>query len=41
VVTDDGDIQLASTHLDGTEMIVMGALQVECVVLILATTGGI
>jgi len=35
---DDGDVQLVSNHLGGTEMTVMGALQVGCVVLILTTT---
>jgi hypothetical protein len=40
-VTDDGGVQLVSTHPGGTEMTVMGAFQVRCVVLIPATTGGI
>ncbi len=38
-VTDDRDVQLVPDHLGGEEMTVMGALQVRCVVLILATTG--
>jgi hypothetical protein len=40
-VTDDGDVQLASNHLGGTEMTVTGALQAGCVMLILATTAAI
>jgi hypothetical protein len=38
-MTDDGDVQLVSNHLGGAEMTVASALQVGCVVLILATTG--
>jgi hypothetical protein len=38
-MTDDGGVQPGSNHHGRAEMIVMGALQVGCVVLILGTTG--
>ncbi|HEX9040018.1 MAG TPA: hypothetical protein VF838_03210 [Trebonia sp.] len=38
-MTDDRDVQLVPDHLGGEEMTVMSALQVGCVVLILAATG--
>jgi hypothetical protein len=38
-MTDDGDVQLVSNHPGGAEVTVIGALQVGCVVFILATTG--